>query len=349
MFSPDFKDVVSASFDSTIVISQLAAEVYQEVFEDKKEKITSACYSPRDDIFMSVHHDKLKIWESHSKRLLQTIPCDHTPVAPMFSPDGSKIAMGVDGVLKIWDVKQNKWYNSFSGRYEHIVTFNPSGDELLTTDWNCDLDSAFIWKIKDGTVIRGWEINEFATTYVTYNHTGTLLATGYMDYAKIWTIPSDTIKYFNDISFGYTTRSVSSAAFSMDDNFLTIGCTDGSILVWDIEADSIIHQTISAHQDAVTSIAFSPDGKYYLTTSHDSFVKVWDASKHVLVFIIDIKDGEIVSASFNSKGNRIMASTSHHKVFFTDFPPLQQLIDEISERYKNRQLTPEERRKYYLE
>lgn len=32
-----------------------------------------------------------------------------------------------------------------------------------------------------------------------------------------------------------------------------------------------------------------------------------------------------------------------------DFPPLQDLIDETRKRFKDRQLTPEERKKYYLE
>ena len=32
-----------------------------------------------------------------------------------------------------------------------------------------------------------------------------------------------------------------------------------------------------------------------------------------------------------------------------DFPPLQELIDETRERFKDNPLTPEERRQYYLE
>ena len=54
------------------------------------------------------------------------------------------------------------------------------------------------------------------------------------------------------------------------------------------------------------------------------------------------------SASFSPDGKRIV-SAGDNTIRIWDYPSLQELIDETRERSKNRQLTPEERRKYYLE
>ncbi len=57
----------------------------------------------------------------------------------------------------------------------------------------------------------------------------------------------------------------------------------------------------------------------------------------------------VESVSFSPDGHYIVSASYDGTVRIWDFPPLQQLIDETRERFKDRQLTPEERQKYYLE
>ena len=73
-------------------------------------------------------------------------------------------------------------------------------------------------------------------------------------------------------------------------------------------------------------------------------------------------DGYIDDFSFTDDGRYIMVVLNdyldatifirkhHHGVIRQyDFPPLQELIDQTRERFKNRPLTDEERKMYYLE
>ena len=46
---------------------------------------------------------------------------------------------------------------------------------------------------------------------------------------------------------------------------------------------------------------------------------------------------------------RIVSASEDKTVRIWYFPPLQELIDQTREHFKDRQLTPEERRQYYLE
>ena len=59
--------------------------------------------------------------------------------------------------------------------------------------------------------------------------------------------------------------------------------------------------------------------------------------------------GEVESASFSPDGKRIVLADRSNSIRIWDYQTLQELIDQTRERFKNRHLTPEERRKYYLE
>ena len=57
----------------------------------------------------------------------------------------------------------------------------------------------------------------------------------------------------------------------------------------------------------------------------------------------------INSAAFSPDGKFIVSAANDGTIRIWDFPPLQELIDQTRKRFKDRQLTPEEKRKYYLE
>jgi len=348
MFSPDGMSIVSAAYDSTAIISKLGNHTMQDEFTDN-DGILYGRYSPMDEMFMTAHKDKVKLWNIKTRKMEQVIDVGVKPVSAVFSSDGSKMAMGVNGEIKIWDIKQRKWCGHFPAEYEDFIRFDPSGTKVLTTTREYDTDMAQIWDLNSGKLIRKWEAQEFCTKFLEWNHSGSRVATGYM----MDVIIHDAIvedKYMHQyISFGETMRrSVSTAQFSPDDTYLNIACTDGSILVWNLKRDSIIYQITNAHSDEISQIEYSLNGKYYLTTAGDGFVKVWDASSHCMVYEKAFLDEKILMASFNANSDSIMVCLSN-KIVFMDFPPIHDLIKKLRERYKNRHLTSEERRKYYLE
>ena len=57
---------------------------------------------------------------------------------------------------------------------------------------------------------------------------------------------------------------------------------------------------------------------------------------------------QTLNVSLSPKHSPRIASWDNNVIIW-DFPPLQDLINETRERFKDRPLTPEERRQYYLE
>ena len=106
---------------------------------------------------------------------------------------------------------------------------------------------------------------------------------------------------------------------------------------------------LKGHESYVSFVAFSNDDKYLVSTSMDNTIRVWDVATGECVNKIELNNGSYESyVAFAPNGREIMYLNKDF-IFFYDFPPLQDLIDQTRERFKNRPLTEEERKMYYLE
>ena len=107
---------------------------------------------------------------------------------------------------------------------------------------------------------------------------------------------------------------------------------------------------LTGHTYGVNSASFSPDGKRIVSASYDKTIRIWDAETGQQIGKpLEGHTGSVLSASFSPDGKRIVSASWDNTLRIWDFPPLQLLIDHTRERFKNRKLTPEEKRKYYLE
>jgi len=98
--------------------------------------------------------------------------------------------------------------------------------------------------------------------------------------------------------------------------YLATASFDTSIKIWDPEIGKSIY-TLSKHSEPVYSVSFSPNGQYLATGSFDKNIHIWS-----------VKDGKciktwkgtggIFEVSWNSRGDRLAASTSDNSVAVID-------------------------------
>lgn len=120
------------------------------------------------------------------------------------------------------------------------------------------------------------------------------------------------------------------------------------IIIWDKQKDKWTPTKLSGHTGTINTISYSKDGRYLISTSWDNTIRVWEMAQKKCVYVMDCNNHP-QSAFFNEDGCRFIVSFSSEPTKIYDFPPLQDLIDQTRERFKDRPLTPEERHQYYLE
>ena len=92
----------------------------------------------------------------------------------------------------------------------------------------------------------------------------------------------------------------------------------------------------------VTSVSFSPDSQHVASASYDETIRVWDVSTGLCILEMDNKSTPL----FTTDGCYIVTNISEERAALWEFPPIQKLIDANWEKFKSRQLTSEERKRF---
>ncbi|MBR2025659.1 MAG: hypothetical protein IKA07_00820 [Alistipes sp.] len=104
------------------------------------------------------------------------------------------------------------------------------------------------------------------------------------------------------------------------------------------------------HTDQINHISYSSDGRYILSASKDKTIKVWETKYGHCVKTYKGHLGPVNSAFFSPDGTNVISASDDGTIkIWEGIRPLQELIDETRERFKNCPLTANEREKYYLE
>ena len=86
-----------------------------------------------------------------------------------------------------------------------------------------------------------------------------------------------------------------------------------------------------------------------VSTHDDGIVRVWNATSGSLLNELKGHKGKSVGAIFSSNNREIVSSDEKGNVKVWEFLPLQELMDRTRKRFQANPLTPEERRRFYLE
>ena len=348
-FSPDSKRIVSASDDETIRIWDVQTKKQTKDLEGHTDEVFSASFSPDGKRIVSASWDNtVRIWDAETGKQIGMPLIGHTASvwSASFRSDSKRIvSASSDKTVRIWDAETGKQIgkpligHTFSVR---SASFSPDGKHIVSAS---DDGSIRIWDAETGKQIGKPLIG----------HTASVRSASFSPDGKcIISASSDnTVRIWNAATGSQIgvleehTAPVRSASFSPDSKRIVSASLDNTVRIWDTEMGTQIG-VLEGHAASVMSASFSPDGRRIVSASWDNTVRIWDAEMGSQIGILEGHTG-VYSASFSPDGRHIVSASHDKTVRIWEFPSLQQLINETRERFKNRKLTPEERRKYYLE
>jgi eukaryotic-like serine/threonine-protein kinase len=264
-----------------------------------------------------------------------------------FSPDQRYLATGgLDGTARLWDVSARRFVHTLAGDDVTAVAFHAGGKRLTTvgTDgtlvqwdpatgqrgrtlrshlgplWNANFGTVFSSDgerltslCKDGAV-RVWETDSGRevvrlpptspnTAYLSPD--GRRLALAGMGSVQILEVESKkrVAAWPTDFHLLYH------LAFSADGRRLAAAFADGTVRVWEIPAEKLLHTF--RHSDRAACVAFHPNGKQLASGSCDNTAKVWDLETGQEVETLGGHIGYVMALAYSPDGSLLATASGH--------------------------------------
>lgn len=222
----------------------------------------------------------VKIWETKTyKQALVLREHERTVSSVAFSPDGKWLASGsADRKVRIWDVETGDLKATLTG-HEHTVSgvaFRPDGKQLASCSWDGTIRTWSFPKEKQERVLVG--AATFVTS-VTYDPQGTKLATGSSDLgtgAEIRIRNAKTQQVLQTLR--EHKRPILDLAFSPNGKQLASASYDNSVILWDAEKGTVLHQWNDHPRFPPKCLAFTKDGKILAAAGDGDQVVLWDTA-----------------------------------------------------------------------
>ena len=352
IYSPDMKHIVSCSEDQTIRIWD------NETLEHINEKASHTLFNELDDEWFEkvmLSPDGIHIAAiGNSSYILggdSTIVLEGDPdITPAFSPDGKTLVSATNSLIGLWDTKTGAFIKELGKHYNTTsVAFSPDGTTVASAS---DDGTICLWNVLGSDVLIHTLGQDGKVLSIAFTPDGKkLVSASDNGTISIWDVRSGNC--YNTL-VGHT-DAVNFVDVSTDGKHILSASKDHTIRLWNTNTGECSH-FIGKHGGTVWKARFSPDGKRIVSVEAEpdgtENIKVWDIESSHCIYRIDEPFWHdlglrFIEVMFNSKSDMLIGANRYIKTW--PIPPLQELIDQTRERFKDRPLTAEERRMYYLE
>jgi len=315
-FSPNGRQVLSCSNDSTIKLWNIDTGREIMTFSGHESYVRSVAFSPDGRQVLSGSSDStIKLWDINTGREIMTFSGHEGEVTSVaFSPDGKQVISGsYDQTVKLWDVNTGREIRTFSGHTDLVfsVAFSPNGKQIVSSG-SYDL-TIKLWDIRTGKEIRTFSGYTDPVNSVTFSPDGKQIlsgggysqsSSGHLKTVKLWDV--NTGKEIRTFS-GHKFR-ISSVVFSPDGRQILSGSDEddnSAIKLWDTNTGREI-RTFSDQTGRIESVTFSPDGKQILSGDVYGFIKLWDTNTGKEIKSFSGYTYNVETVTFSPDGRQIL-------------------------------------------
>jgi WD40 repeat protein len=231
-----------------------------------------------------------------------------------FSPDGSLVASGTRDLIEgepaaqLWNASDGSFVQEFPGYTYGLLglEFSPAGTYLAVGSIRFDGLYFFSGRTALWNYETGQQIDSFFGCYNGFSADGAYLMSAggpQINDVRVQRV-SDGTEIAN-IDPGVV---IEAAAISPDGDFVAVGSSGGSVSIWRVANESLVH-SLTHDSSTVRELAYSPDAALLASAGLSSQIKLWDTATGQLVRTLD-HGGWVTSLDFTCNG-AFMLSTGH--------------------------------------
>ena len=294
-FSPDNKQVVTASKDKTAFILNVPSGGIEHILHHTSE-VESAHWSPSGDRVATCSKDKaVTIWNVKSGKAVKELKIEGGAIfSVIWSSDGKRIATVCSGyTAKVWDSETGSIICSLTG-----VTSPIDNIQLSSTRNNVFILSKYQniiknWDMKTAKIISTIQCRSDLPSARGYalSPNGNKYATGDGEWnndLNIWKINGE--KLFGDLN--NNNSEFIYIDWSHNSNKILTTCRDYTASIWDLNNGKLIQTFDEPNDDYrdeggdpyITIACWSPDETKIATSDDCSRVKIWDSKTGILLW-----------------------------------------------------------------
>ena len=225
-----------------------------------------------------------------SDRLFEVNDVAHT----LFSPDGHFLAITrrFENVIELWNLEDEKDSPRFlypSGNSLKLLCFSPNSDSLMAASRG----NIYVWRL-DTQEEAFFNHDFYYDPHVVHSPLTNYVFIARCYTVEIWDVSMTGSKLIWKTN-PPTTSLISSTCPSRDGHRLLVGCSDGSVRMWELDLENLtMNQADTIDTQADTDMpqvaAFSPSGKIVATRSELSHIKFLDTDSGEVVARTDFDD-----------------------------------------------------------
>ena len=240
-----------------------------------------------------------------------------------FSPDGTRLVVGTDVGVWVYDVPDGKETALFT---EHTGQVNAIA---FSEDGSTFASGGFV-----NPVIQVWDVetkSKLSTVPLT-REPYSLPALTFYGETLISTDGHREVTYWHPdtgqkLAEARLDNPIETVAFSEDGSTLAIGNRNGKIDLWDTTTSSQ-QGALDGHgrgQDSeILALAFSPDGNILASGSEDETVQLWDTQNHTKLGTLIGHTGWVTAVAFSEDGNTLASGDASKIIKLWDLDTQQE-------------------------
>jgi WD40 repeat protein/S1-C subfamily serine protease len=275
-FSPDERQILTASHDLTVRLWDVATARQLRVFHGHTDHVKGVAFLP-DGVrgISGADDDTLRLWDLRTGRELRRFlghTADLSSVA--VSPDGSRALSGAcDKTVRLWDISTGRELRRLDGHTDSVtaVAFLPDGGRALSASPDGTVRS---WDLETGRELHRFQGDSRGMIRVAASPDGRLAIGGGRDgIVRVWDVESGReLRRLNKHD-----DSVDCIAVTADGRKIISGGgdKDRTVRVWDLESGRQLQVLGKLAPNAASGLAVTRDGRKVLLAT-GGIAQLWD-------------------------------------------------------------------------